>query len=117
MHVQHQKGIPPTIPKCPSDDHKTYTVRKNINTITNAFLLTSSSVQRKKHLPSAVAGLLSSPFATENLHTLRTIYINSRNIYIYIYIYIYNISSFAASAKKEKETPTFCHCKTYIIFS
>ena len=28
MHVQHQKGIPLTIPKDPVDDHKIYTVRK-----------------------------------------------------------------------------------------
>ena len=28
MHEQHQKGIHPTIPKDPIDDHKTYTVRE-----------------------------------------------------------------------------------------
>ena len=28
MHAQHQKGIPPAIPKGPIDDHEIYTMRK-----------------------------------------------------------------------------------------
>ena len=28
MHVHHQKGIPPTIPKDPIDDRKAYAGRK-----------------------------------------------------------------------------------------
>ena len=32
MHEQHQKGIHPTIPKDPIDDHKTYTVREKKTT-------------------------------------------------------------------------------------
>ena len=28
MHLQHQKGNPPTIPKNPIDEHQTYRMRK-----------------------------------------------------------------------------------------
>ena len=30
MQIQHQKGMPPTIPKDPINDYMTYSVTKNI---------------------------------------------------------------------------------------
>ena len=67
MHVQHQKGISQTIPKDPIDDHKTHIVRRKKYYYSLLCLL---PLQRNPHLPSATVGLLSSPSATANLHTI-----------------------------------------------
>lgn len=66
MYAQHKKEIPPTIPKHPFDDHKIYTVRKNI-ILSFTFLLT---VTEKKPSPTATIIFLSLSFATVNLYFL-----------------------------------------------
>ena len=43
MHVKHENKIPPTISKDTSDDHKTYTVKKEKKKLLFLFLL---SLQR-----------------------------------------------------------------------
>ena len=64
---EHQKGIPPAIPKNPIDDHKTYTVR-NKNTHYHS-ILSQLPLQRNPHLPSATVSLFSLPSANASLTT------------------------------------------------
>ena len=72
MHVQHLKGIPPTIPKDLNDDHETCTVsKKQANKKYDHSLLCLLPMQRNQrnpYLPSSIADLLSLPSATANLH-------------------------------------------------
>ena len=70
MQVQYQKGIPPTIPKNPVDDHNTCTVTKKIHKDYH-FLLCLLLLQRNQHLSSATVGFLSLSSVTANLQTLR----------------------------------------------
>ena len=60
MHEQHQKGIHPTIPKDPIDDHKTYTVREKNNKVNKHyhFLLSLLPLQRN---PTPTFGHCRSP--------------------------------------------------------
>ena len=52
MQIQHQKGMPPTIPKDPINDHMTYSVTKKYHSI-----LCLQPLQRKQDLPFATVGL------------------------------------------------------------
>ena len=76
MHAQHQKGIPPAIPKGPTDDHETYTMRKR-EKIKKVFfffhyysLLCLLPLQRNSHRTSAILSPLSSSSATANPSTI-----------------------------------------------
>ena len=71
MHGQHQNGVSLTIPKDPVDKHKIYTVRGKSLPLKKHFysLRFLSSLKRNPHLTSATVSLLSSLFATLNLHT------------------------------------------------
>ena len=62
MYAQHKKEIPPPIPKHSFDDHKIYTVRKNI-ILSFTSLLTATE---KKPRPTATIIFLSLPFAKKN---------------------------------------------------
>ena len=73
MHVltKIQNEIHPPNSKDSTNDHETYTVRKqykNIYTISSPSLPTV--LQNNRYLSSFTAGLFRSPFATANLRTL-----------------------------------------------
>lgn len=76
MHVQYQKGIPPTVPKDPIDDHETYTVwkekkekkKKIIPSLPTAFVNKSSPTLCYRMPPQFTLQ------TTKNLHTIHKIF-------------------------------------------
>ena len=73
MLQQQQKGIPPTIPKDPTDDHETNWVKNTVkNTCYHSFffLLLLKRLHRNPYLPSVTVGPLNRLSATVKLHTI-----------------------------------------------
>ena len=62
MQIQHQKGMPPTIP---INDYMTYSVTKKYHSI-----LCLQPLQRNQDLPFATVGLYSLHSANASLHTI-----------------------------------------------
>ena len=65
MQIQHQKGMPPIIPKDPINDHMTYSVTKKYHST-----LCLQPLQRNQDLPFATVDLHSLHSANANPHTI-----------------------------------------------